>query len=560
MMRLLAVLTLGFLTVASTSLMASEIETDSVLTAATVYADRAVLTRRAEINIPAGEHIVIFRDMPTSMLVDSLRAEGKASGKVIMGALTHRMETSIDLVAPREKELHDQIKNIEDQRKVVEAEQEALAARQNFIATLGNQVAMRENESIAELRLSPDSWVDAANTIHEQMSQILKASLAYESQKRNFDDQLRKLRAELNQLHTGARSTYTISLPIESESSTKITIDLSYQVPDAEWHPVYDARLNTLTEELELVQYGVVQQNTGEDWANIKLTLSTAQPHRGATLPELSSMWVDIQQPYAPPVYARHSKAPSGVSASFHSMEVAALDSMDSSADAIMNELESIQVQQAEIATAGYINEYIIPGLSSVKADGSASKLKIGHFEIENNLQIQIKPQLSTKAFLVARAKLKGEAPILPGQVNLFRDGAFVGQMSIPMLRPEEQQDIGFGIDDQVSVTQRILKDERSEAGIIVRDSAVERHFLTEIKNLHKQPVNIVVMKTIPVARDEGINVAILPRQTLQGYESDFNNIKGLLRWDFKLDPGADKYVNLGWKTSWPRDKNIEGL
>ena len=214
----------------------------------------------------------------------------------------------------------------------------------------------------------------------------------------------------------------------------------------------------------------------------------------------------------------------------------------------------------AEIKTGGFVSEYIIPGPSTVKADGSESKLKIGTFETENTLQVQVKPQLNDKAYLVSRAKLKGEAPILPGQVNLFRDGAFVGKMSIPLLRPDEEQDIGFGIDDQVSVKHSVMKDERSSAGVIVKDTEIERHYVTEIKNLHSQPINLVVLQTVPVTTDEEIKVEILPKQTLEGYDNDFEDVKGLLRWNFQMEPKSDKRVGLGWKVSWPKDKNINGL
>ncbi len=558
-MRLLTALTLALITVSPASLMAAEIEAGSTLTAATVYANRATLTRRAVIDIPAGEHTVIFKNMTPSMMTDSLRAEGEANGNIIMGALTHKMETSIDLVAPREKELNDQILKLMDQIKVLEAEKAAISTKQDFINSLGEQAVMRENESIAEMQLNPESWAAAANTIHSQTSENLKATLALDNQIRDLNEQIQKLRTDMNQLRTGNKTTYTVSLPIEADRASKLTVDLSYQIPNATWQPLYDARLNTETEELELIQYGAVRQNTGEDWSDVKLTLSTAQPQRGATLPPLNAMWVSLRdnklrQSRSFAKMARNemlSAAPQAASLAEADYELA---------DDGMALNKEIVMQSAEIKTGGFVSEYIIPGPSTVKADGSESKLKIGTFETENTLQVQVKPQLNDKAYLVSRAKLKGEAPILPGQVNLFRDGAFVGKMSIPLLRPDEEQDIGFGIDDQVSVKHSVMKDERSSAGVIVKDTEIERHYVTEIKNLHSQPINLVVLQTVPVTTDEEIKVEILPKQTLEGYDNDFEDVKGLLRWNFQMEPKSDKRVGLGWKASWPKDKNINGL
>jgi uncharacterized protein (TIGR02231 family) len=186
--------------------------------------------------------------------------------------------------------------------------------------------------------------------------------------------------------------------------------------------------------------------------------------------------------------------------------------------------------------------------------------LLVGAFETENELQVQVKPQLSSKAFLVSRAKLLGEAPVLPGAVNMFRDGSYVGQTSIPLLRQGEKKDLAFGIDDQVSVKRNVLKDEKGEAGLLAKDNTMERHFVTEINNLHSRDINLVVLETIPVSKNEQIKVELLPKITTPGYISDADNIKGLLRWQTKLGAKKDVDVNLGWRVTWPKDNAISGL
>jgi hypothetical protein len=55
---------------------AADIVADGALKAATVYADRAALERSASVNIPAGKHVIVFKDLPAQIMPDSLRAEG----------------------------------------------------------------------------------------------------------------------------------------------------------------------------------------------------------------------------------------------------------------------------------------------------------------------------------------------------------------------------------------------------------------------------------------------------------------------------------------------------
>ncbi len=554
MFRLLPVF-LCFLVLFSAPLRAEEFVADSVLKAATVYTNRATLTRRAVLDLPAGAHKVVFKGLSASLLSDSLRAEGQAAATVTFGALAHKMVQQTELTAPREKGLNDQLELLQDQRKVIEVEKQALNTKRSFLDSLGKHAVLRTNEDIAEIDLQPDQWTAAAETLHTGMAEILKAGLSHDVRLRTLDRQIQKVRNELNQMRTGQRSTYQVTVPLEVKAPTRLTIELSYQVPNASWSPLYDARLETETGALALLQYGAVHQNTGEDWTDIALTLSTAQPHRGAGLPPLQPMWVNLWE----------NKSLNRVNFSVAASQVAsraplAQDFAEGMLAEELSQPEPAQFAQAQIETGGFVSEYIIPGPSTVMADGTESKLMIGPFETESKLQIHVKPQLSTDAFLVANVKLKGESPILPGKVSLFRDGAYVGQAYLPLLRPDEESKLAFGVDDQVSVKRHVMKDEKGDKGVIAKGSLQERHFITEIQNLHDRPVDILVFETTPVAGNNKIKIEILERVTTAGYEEDVFDVKGQMSWTQHLEAKEKAKIGLGWKVIWPKDSNISGL
>lgn len=542
---------------------ATDISADSHLTAATVYTGRATLTRRAIVNVPAGAHTVTFSHLSAALMPDSLRAEGSSATKVTFGALTNNLVAGSDLVAPREKELSDQFLALEDQRRTVEAEKQALLDKKTFLTTIAQQGALRTQENIAEVNLKPEQWIAAAKSIHDETAEILKGLLAQDIALRDITKKSEMIQQELAQLQTGQTNTYEVTLPLDVAEATQLTIDLSYQIPDATWVPLYDARLDTRTGKLDLIQYGSISQNSGEDWTNIALTLSTAQPQRGTGLPGLTPLWLSL---YEPQNYGGMAETRSnGIQRKMmgQSMEmdaVAAAPAAMSMEKSIMAENKKAEFAVASIETGGFVSEYKIPGPSVVKADGTQSKLMIGTFDSDNKMHIQIKPQISTDAYLVANTTLKGDSPVLPGTVNLFRDGAYVGQSTLPLLRPGEDQDLAFGIDDQVSVKRKMLKDERSEAGVISRDTVIERHMITEVQNLHKTAVDVSVIETAPTSQDKQIRTEILAEKTTAGYAEDVKNVKGLLNWSLHLEPKQKSDVKLGWKVSWPQDKNLLGL
>lgn len=564
-MNRLAALSLCLLSFTSSLAYADDITAESKIVSATVYSDRATVTRQAVIEIPAGSHTLIFSNLPTTLFPNSLRAEGSAIASVKFGAVAYKQATATQLPSAQAEELKIKLETLQDQRRALDNEKAALAAKKTFLTNLGSQATLRANENIAEINLKPEQWAGAAQAVYAGISETSAAETQADIKIRDLDRQIYKAQADLNALNSSQYSAFNVTVPFESDGATKLTLDLSYQVPNASWRPTYDARLNTETGKLDLIQYGSVSQSTGEDWKSIKLALSTAQPQRGTSLADLTPYWLDLN------VYQTFG-AVGGASMDKMVMSNSVARMSAPAAPMAMEMAEAVTDQRAEpapkeasfvaaqIETGGFMTEYKIPGPATVIADGSETKLMVGTFNTESIIQVHIKPQLSTDAFLVSKAKLKGDSPVLPGQVSLFRDGAYVGQSSVPLLRPDEEHPLFFGVDDQVSVKRKVLKDEKSEAGMIVRDNTQERHFITEIQNLHSKPVQVVVKETVPTGRNEKISSEILKAETTAGYEADSANIKGLLRWEFPLEAKAKKDVKLGWKVSWPKDTNLSGL
>ena len=72
-------------------------------------------------------------------------------------------------------------------------------------------------------------------------------------------------------------------------------VRLNYLVDSASWRPQYKLRAGQGPNDPIQVEYlAAVVQQTGEDWANVKLVLSTAQPMLNAAPPELRTLTVQV--------------------------------------------------------------------------------------------------------------------------------------------------------------------------------------------------------------------------------------------------------------------------
>jgi hypothetical protein len=78
------------------------------------------------------------------------------------------------------------------------------------------------------------------------------------------------------------------------------TIKVTYFVLRARWYPLYDLALNSDTGKVTVAFSGMVSQESGEDWSEATLTLSTAVPATSATLPKLLTWKIGEKERFIP--------------------------------------------------------------------------------------------------------------------------------------------------------------------------------------------------------------------------------------------------------------------
>lgn len=553
-MRVLAVSMFALSVAAALPAWAADLQAESKIVAATVYADRATVTRQTVVDLPEGASVVVLKGLPASLMTDALRAEGKAAADVVLGAIETKLQTSAELAAPRERELEAKITTLEDQKALVQADLSGIEQKQKFLESLSAQASLRARENIAAIDLKPEQWSAAATTLADQTSSLLKAQAAKNIEMRELDKQIAALNEELQQLQTGQTNSIQVRVPLDAKAPTRLTLKVSYQVPSASWRPVYDVRLDTEKRDLKLTQYGEVIQQTGEDWQDVALVLSTAQPAQQVALPELSPLWVSFYQNYADKARFKSLAMDSAMNA-----EAGAAPQMAMMAAPAAPEPErAATFVAANLNASGYAAEYSIVGPSSVLSDGSARKVMIGDRAAKVALSDVVMPQYDDKAYLVASTQIEGEAPLLPGTANLFRDGTFIGSVPLGLVRTGGKIDLSFGQDDQVEISRKLAKDETGESGVLVgKSKTITRELMLSVANLHKQPIDVVVKYRLPVPQDEQIKLTLNDKFTSPQYAMDVDDVKGLMVWKMPIAAKEKKPLQIGWTLSWPTDTNI---
>ncbi len=552
----LAVGLLSFM--ATPDLQAAELDADSRITAVTVFPDRAQVTRLIEVPLPRGDTTLVVSGLPANLLGDSLRVEGEGSTRLLLGAVEARTRHGRAATQEEERRLKAEIEALGDRKRLVADRIAALKFKQGVIEAIGVEFPKTKDENGASRLPDPKTWAEAWNALGEGTAQVRAEIAKEEVAARALEREIAQKQARLSQIATGQTASVEARVAVEAAAAGTATLRLTYQVPGASWRPIYDARLEARTERVTLTQLGEVRQRTGKDWSGVALTLSTARPATGARAPELAAWFVDIfeEQRYRSQQGARSED---DLMSLFKDQERKVGESSAAGEPLVAPEQEPAERNTALVAAGEFAAEYRVPGRVDLPADNSTHKVRIQERETEAALSVRAVPKLSPQAFLLAEVTYGGEDALLPGPMAVFRDGAFIGNGRLDLLRSGETFKLSFGVDDRVRVTYRLAGGQRSSEGIIAKDRRIERRYEIEVANLHQRAMRIEIQDQLPVSRDERIEVELL-KATTEPTAKDLDDKTGVLAWAYDYKPGETREITFGYAIEFPEKASVYGF
>lgn len=524
---------------------AAEIDVRSAIDAVTVYPDGATVTRLIAIDLPAGDATLIARDFPPGLDPASLRVEGESAAGVTIGAIDARPpRAERPVIAP---ELEKRIEALRDERQVLDDKIAAETARKKFAERFASSVPFGLGEKGEARPLT--EWRAAFGAVADEIAAADNAMRDVRLKQRKIDRELARLESEVK---TNPPRKMEVRVDLAANSAARATFRVSYTVRGARWAPLYDARLDSGSRErkpaLELVRRAEIVQQTGEDWSDVALSVSTVRTAKGGSAPELRPLIVRYPQPV--PLAAPRA-------ATGGRMDNAAPTAAEPAqqAEAKARPVPAAE-REATVETGGYQVVFRIPGRISVAANEGAKSFRVATGKIAPDLLSRAAPSLDETAFLEASFKQADEAPLLPGRVALYRDGIYVGRGQMALTPKDETVRLGFGADDKVKVARATLRKIEGSTGIITSAKTDEREYKITVRSGHERPIRVTIEDQIPTSETEDIKVELLP-VTTPPTERDVRDRRGVLAWSFDAAPGEAKEIKLGWRLRWPADKLV---
>jgi uncharacterized protein (TIGR02231 family) len=538
-----------------TPALAVEINANSRIDAVTVYPQGAEIQRIAELTLEPGEHTLLFAGLPGEMQAETIRIEGDSPGKIEIGSVDSK------LVSVPSTEIDAQRKQIE---RDIEALTDERAALEQSIADGEFQKRLLEQLATGSIAPSPKEGdarpVDAAqlggvlDLVSIKLQTIGKVILDARVRQREIDRQVNDQSLKLGELAPREVTTMLVSVHVTVPMSTSGNFKLRYRIGQAGWMPIYDARLASpgkgkANARIELVRRAEVRQSTTESWDNVALTLSTARPTGATAAPDMLPQGVDAFDEGRGRNFARDGASRGDARGLESTLE-------DEKLGAGLPAPRSVAQMEAEIEVAGFQALYGIQGRVSVDNTGTAKKVRIATDSIEAKLSARAVPKLDPNAYLTASFTVGGETPLLPGPITLYRDGVYMGQGGLPMLSPGEETKLGFGVDDLVKVKRVEVTRTKGEEGLITTSNVDTRAYDVTAKNLHDFPLQITVIDQMPYSTNEDVTVETLSGMTPPS-QTNVERRRGVLAWNFELEPKAEKVIKHGYKITWPKDMTV---
>ncbi|MDT3375877.1 mucoidy inhibitor MuiA family protein [Labrys neptuniae] len=530
----------AFLLLGTTPVFAADLGVQSKIDAVSVYPDAATVTRVIEFDIPAGENVLVAKDLPAGLDAASIRVDMReASGVSLAGTdIANALSDSPVPDAAANKTLQD----LKDQRDGLAGIGKALLAKRGLIERFANGAtfnAAKEGSNIAALR---GAW----NAVGDDMAEVNEALRQNALKIRDLDEDIARLQSQRDGRPEGQKRTQ-LRLSVNAEQAVKGRIAVSYLIGNAGWSPLYDARLDSEKGELELVRRAKITQATGEDWSDVALTISTARATTGAAPPKLASYVLNFQPDY--------DVLPADALARSRAEESAAPPAPKASAAAQAQPRPGRETE-AKLNTAGYQSVWALPARASVPSGPGSKALRLASATLTPEIVAHAVPSLQQTAFLEASFSNGEDTPLFPGSVSIYRDGLYAGQTAMPLATKGEPVRLGFGADDRIKVERAVTRKLESNTGIARPTTSERRDYKISLRNGRATAIKLSIEEALPVAENKDIKVEPSAQMT-PPTQRDADNRRGVLVWTVDLAPGAAKDINFGYKVTWPGAETI---
>lgn len=519
----------------------NETKVKSDIKEVTVFLNGASVTSVGNALLDSGSNDLVFEDLSPLVDVNSIQAKGEGNFTIL--AVTFHTNYLNNQPKPKEiKVLEDSLEALQMKidiqkniRSVYESEESLLLSNKN-IGGANTGVNAAELEKIA-------------NILRTRLTEIKSKVLESRIKEKKLNEEIAKVNSQLVELNARRnKNTGEIIVTVSAKAPGSAKILLTYNVFNAGWVPNYDIRATDSSSPIKLDYRANVFQNTGVDWKNVKLTLSTGNPSQSGIKPLLSPWWLSF---YNPNNYRYEKPNQKSAPSSARSEDAYNASPRDNESEEVQADYSSSYTEVSE----GQTNiQYEITIPYDIPGDSRYHSVSIQTHNLPASYKYYCAPKLDMDAFLLAKITSWDQYNLISGEANIFFEGTFVGKSYLNTLTTSDTLDISLGRDRNVVITRNMLKD-FSDKKIIGLNKKETKTFEISVRNKKKQEIEIEIEDLSPLTTNSEIEIELL-----ESSGASYDKTNGKLTWQTKLSPAETKKFKFSYSVKYPKDKVISNL
>ncbi|MEX1190190.1 MAG: DUF4139 domain-containing protein [Bacteroidia bacterium] len=519
----------------------------------TVYLSGAQIEAKGSALLKSSTKTVVFPNL--SNYVDANSVQVKANTDITIMAVNFRLNYLQPTENKEFKMLEDSLeKQKKDIARVVlkkDSYKEELTILQSNRSIGGNNVGV----SVAELTKMADF---IQTRYHEASLKYLEHSEKEEDMRKD----MKRMENQLNQIRSqGSKPTGEIVVQLGESVSLNTTFELTYYVTNCGWVPMYDIRVKDVNSQADITAKANVYQNTGDDWKNVNLSLSTGNPSRGNTKPQINPWQLYLSNKNTARAKANYPK----------SMNMMA--PMESRSDEMRDMPQSINAKTIQVlpglssgssvtpssftnvntTTTNSIFDIKIP--YTIKSDGKDNIVEIQKYEVSAKYAYFAIPKVDRDAFLVADLIGWDKNELLPGDANVYFEKNYVGKTYFDSRIVDDTLSFALGRDNNVRIDRKKVKELSEKVNITNNYIKQTREFEIDLKNTRKSEITIELEDQIPMSTNEELTI-----EKINAEGAIYDKQTGKLTWNITLAPGQSKTLKFGYSVKYPKNMVLGGF
>ncbi len=524
---------LMFLTNISILISQNEIHIQGIPEKLTVFQSGANLTMNLKANVKKGTNIIFIDSLPSNIDQNSIRLYAGSSAAVMSTYFQLQTIQVEKVIEPKYiLEIRDSIKLFYYQINDIKNKISVLQGEEAIIAGYKLHPETEKGSTIQELTA-------LANYYNKRINEIKKEILAFQIKVDDINIIISKLNEKIAEYEKTKQviQNYQIIATLSSEIDGNINLELNVFTPTAGWTPNYELKVKDVVSPVMFSYKANVWQNTGKDWNEVRIILSTRNPNMSNTMPVLTTWYlrllqsiikydgVDISSPLSP------SSANSVRSA--RSIET------------------SMIVDGLEVGTVD--NKYMTVEFSpvnkyTIKSDNRKQSITLNDVDVPAVYEYFSVPKLDPDAFLIAKVSNWGKLNLLPGEAYIYFENTYIGKTTINPQVTLDTLSISLGRDKSIVIKREIVQD-MTETKFLSSNVVKQYGYLITVKNNRKSDINITIEDQFPVTTHEKIEVELL-----ESSGAKIDKEKGFLKWYVSIPAGKSIERKFGYKIDTPNN------